>query len=156
MPGPGPTTAANTTWGAALLSAVSDSKVPQSRLDDMVRRILAAFYYLGQDKAYPPVLFSLLNNKTGGPDMQANHKEIARAVARDGIILLKNENGALPLRNPKSLAVIGYDAINNPDGVNACVDRACNNGTLAMGWGSGTADYPVSPFDKILLPVIVC
>lgn len=112
----------------------------------MVRRILAAFYYLGQDKEYPPILFSLLNNKGGGPDVQASHKEIARAVARDGIILLKNENQALPLIKPKSLTIIGYDAITNPDGANACVDRACNNGTLAMGWGSGTAEYPVSRF----------
>lgn len=144
MPGPGFLTEPNTSWGPALVSAVSDSKVPQSRLDDMVRRILAAFYYLGQDKSYPPTQFSFPGNTAGGPDVQANHKEIARSVARDGIVLLKNENGALPLKKPKSLAIIGYDAINNPDGPNACFDRACDNGTLAMGWGSGTADYPVS------------
>jgi Glycosyl hydrolase family 3 C-terminal domain len=61
----------------------------------------------------------------------------------DGIVLLKNDDGILPLNKPTSLAIIGYDAINNPDGINACEDRGCNNGTLAMGWGSGTAEYPV-------------
>ncbi|QDS75093.1 hypothetical protein FKW77_007013 [Venturia effusa] len=150
MPGPGPNNG-NISFGPALLAAVSDKKVPQSRLDDMVRRILAAFYYLGQEKAYPPVLFNIDNNKGGGPDVQANHKQIARAVARDGIILLKNDKGALPLKKPKSLAIIGFDAITNPNGANACVDRGCDDGTLAMGWGSGTADYPYlsSPFEAI-------
>jgi beta-glucosidase len=133
----------NSLWGPKLLEATG-SKVQQSRLDDMVRRILASWYYLGQDKDYPPVLFHAWNNVGGGPDVQGEHKKIARAVARDGIILLKNEGGALPVRKPKSLAIVGYDAITNPDGPNACVDRACNNGTLAMGWGSGTAEYPVS------------
>ncbi|TLD20875.1 hypothetical protein E2P81_ATG08539 [Venturia nashicola] len=149
-PGPGPSTG-QISWGDALLSAVSSSKVPQSRLDDMVRRILAGFYYLGQDKSYPPTRFSIKDNRGGGPDVQADHKEIARAVARDGIVLLKNENGALPLKKPKSLAIVGNDAINNPDGPNACSDRACNTGTLAMGWGSGTAEYPYlsAPFDAI-------
>jgi beta-glucosidase len=55
-------------------------------------------------------------------------------VARDGIVLLKNDDGTLPLNKSTSLAIIGYDAINNPDGINACEDRGCNNGTLAMGW----------------------
>jgi beta-glucosidase len=98
----------------------------------MVTRILASWYYLGQDKDYPPVKFNAWNNVTGGPDVQGEHKKVARAVARDGIILLKNEGQALPMSKPKSLAIVGYDAITNPDGANACVDRACNNGTLAV------------------------
>lgn len=27
-------------------------------------------------------------------------------------------------------------------GPNSCPDRGCDEGTLAMGWGSGTADFP--------------
>lgn len=77
--------------------------------------------------------------------MQGTHKTVARAIARDGIVLLKNTNNALPLKKPASLAIIGQDAIVNPAGPNACVDRQCNTGTLAMGWGSGTADFPVRP-----------
>lgn len=64
--------------------------------------------------------------------MQGNHKTVARAIARDGIVLLKNEGNALPLNKPATLAVVGYDAILNPQGANACVDRKCDNGTLAM------------------------
>jgi beta-glucosidase len=35
--------------------------------------------------------------------------------------------------------------------MNACADRGCNDGTLAMGWGSGTTEFPylVAPLDAI-------
>lgn len=42
-------------------------------------------------------------------------------MARDGIVLLKNTDGALPLKKPKSIAVIGSDAIVDPKGMNNCV-----------------------------------
>ncbi len=117
--------------------------VPQSRLDDMATRILAAWYFVGQDAGYPATSFSSWNGGGGGPDVQGTHKTVARAIARDGIVLLKNTGNALPLNKPASLAIIGSDAIVNPAGANACVDRGCNTGTLAMGWGSGTAEFPV-------------
>jgi beta-glucosidase len=147
-------------WGQALLSAVSSSvitilvqdtcrltfcrgSVPQSRLDDMATRILAAWYFVGQDSGYPSTTFNSWNGGGGGPNVQGTHKTTARKVARDGIVLLKNTDNALPLKKPASLAVIGSDAIVNPAGANACTDRGCNTGTLAMGWGSGTANFPV-------------
>ncbi|OJD36913.1 glycoside hydrolase family 3 protein [Diplodia corticola] len=144
-------------WGANLTAAVDAGDIAQERLDDMVVRILAAWYALGQDDPdYPPVTFNswAAEGQRGGfPAPQTQHNEIARAVARDGIVLLKNENGALPLDAAAagSLAIIGDDARLNPDGANACVDRACNNGTLAVGWGSGTSEFPylISPIDAI-------
>ncbi|EKG18323.1 Glycoside hydrolase family 3 [Macrophomina phaseolina MS6] len=138
-------------WGPNLTAAIAAGQVPQSRLDDMVKRILAAWYLLGQDEGYPPTLFSSWNGGTGGPDVQADHKNVARAIARDGTILLKNDNATLPLKAPASLAIIGQDAIVNPAGPNACADRACNTGHLAMGWGSGTTEFPylIAPLDAI-------
>ncbi|GFF97513.1 probable beta-glucosidase L [Aspergillus udagawae] len=138
-------------WGQNLEAAVANGSVPQSRLDDMVTRILAAWYLVGQDKGYPPVAFSSWNGGKANVDVTANHATVARAVARDSIVLLKNNQGALPLRKPKSLAIVGLDAIVNPAGPNACSDRGCNNGTLAMGWGSGTTQFPylVGPLDAI-------
>ena len=112
----------------------------------MATRILAAWYFLGQDGGYPSTSFSSWNGGNGGPDVQGNHKVTARKVARDGTVLLKNVDDALPLKRPASLAVIGSDAIVNPNGANACTDRGCTVGTLAMGWGSGTAEFPVSNF----------
>jgi beta-glucosidase len=99
----------------------------------MARRILASWYFLGQDQGYPTASgWTSWNGGVGGPNVQGDHKTIARAVARDGIVLLKNTNNALPLKKPASLAIIGQDAIVNPKGANSCVDRGCNTGTLAM------------------------
>lgn len=92
-----------------------------------------------------------------------DHDALARKIATEGIVLVKNENKFLPLsRNgtgmaPKSgdsklkVGIFGEDAFHNPDGNNACEDRACNKGTLAMGWGSGAVELPylVSPAEAL-------
>ncbi|EDN91985.1 hypothetical protein SS1G_07847 [Sclerotinia sclerotiorum 1980 UF-70] len=142
----------NFLWGNNLLNAVNAGTVPQTRLDDMALRILASWYFLGQDTNYPVVTgWSSWNGGVGGPNVSSDHNTVARAIARDGIVLLKNTNNALPLKKPASLAIIGQDAIVNPAGANSCTDRGCDTGTLAMGWGSGTADFPylVAPYDAI-------
>ena len=141
----------NFLWGQNLLNAVNSGQVPQARLDDMVRRILAAWYFVHQDQGYPATSFSSWNGGGGGPNVQGTHNVVARAIARDGIVLLKNTANALPLKKPASLALVGQDAIVNPAGPNACTDRGCDTGTLAMGWGSGTAQFPylVAPYDAI-------
>ncbi|KAF2674079.1 putative beta-glucosidase L [Microthyrium microscopicum] len=142
----------NVYWGKTLASSVP-GRVAESRLDDMVRRVLASWYYLGQDQGYPTTTVNSWKGGTGGPNVQKDHKDVARAVARDGIVLLKNDDNILPLKSPKSLAIIGQDAIVNPKGANACADRGCDDGTLAMGYGSGTAEYPYlsAPLDAIKL-----
>lgn len=63
----------NELWGPALVSAVPGT-VPQSRLDNMVTRILAAWYLAGQDSGYPSVTWSSWNGGAGGPNAQADHK----------------------------------------------------------------------------------
>ncbi len=130
-------------WGPQLNSAINSGSVSKARLDDMARRVLASWYYTGQDGSYPAI-----NIKA---NVQASHKDNVRAVARDGIVLLKNANGALPLAKPKKLAVIGSSAVVNSQGMNACKDQGCNTGALGMGWGSGTANYPyfTSPHDAL-------
>lgn len=67
---------------------------------------------------------------------------LIRTIGAASTVLLKNERNALPLKGPKSIAVIGSGAGANSDGPNACSDRSCNKGVLAMGWGSGTANFP--------------
>ncbi|MDQ2704676.1 MAG: glycoside hydrolase family 3 C-terminal domain-containing protein, partial [Pseudomonadota bacterium] len=80
-----------------LRQAYAEGKLPKERLSDMVRRILHSAYAVGIDKweAAPAV------------DM-ATHNEIALEMARQGIVLLKNES-ALPLAadKPLKIAVIG-------------------------------------------------
>jgi beta-glucosidase len=101
----------------ALQSAVSSGQVQQSRVDDMVKRILAAWYKVGQDKGYPTASFN--SWKIGNYNVGGNHKDNVRKMARDGIVLLKNTANALPLKKPKSIAVIGSDSIVAPKGANA-------------------------------------
>ncbi|KAI1453825.1 glycoside hydrolase family 3 protein [Annulohypoxylon moriforme] len=130
-------------WGSKLTQAVSSGEVPQSRLDDMVRRILAAWYLLGQDSGYPATNLNA--------NVQGTHKTNIRATARDGIVLLKNEGNILPLKKPAKLGLVGSAAVVNPQGMNSCADQGCNSGALGMGWGSGTAPYPYfsAPADAI-------
>jgi beta-glucosidase len=142
----------NVYWGQNLQSAVNSGQVSQSRLDDMVTRILASWYLVGQDQGYPSVSWSSWNGGNGGPNVQTSaHQAVARQIASDGVVLLKNSESALPLSTSASLALIGQDAIVNPSGANACTDRGCNTGHLAMGWGSGTAEFPylIAPYDGI-------
>ncbi|KAI2602661.1 glycoside hydrolase family 3 protein [Hypoxylon sp. NC1633] len=145
-------------WGGALTEAVLSGTVPQWRLDDMVIRIMAAFYKVGRDTKQTDINYSSWTYETEGPqywaaklgnttvnkhvDVQADHGDLVREIGAKAAVLFKNVGKALPLVKPKSIAVIGEDAQDNPDGPNGCVDRICNNGTLAMGWGSATAEYP--------------
>ncbi|KAF4620126.1 hypothetical protein G7Y89_g14696 [Cudoniella acicularis] len=130
----------NIYWGTALQSAVSSKQVSSARLDDMVKRILASWYLTKQDQNYPAT--TVVKGGTGGRNVQGNNGTIAKNVARDGIVLLKNAGNLLPLKKPKSIAIVGSGAVANPKGINSCTDNGCNTGTLTMGWGSGTATLP--------------
>ena len=154
-------------WGANLTLAVINGTVPEWRLDDMATRIVAAWYKVGRDQTQIPINFDAWTLDTYGNEhdlvglgyeqvnehvnVQDDHASLVRNIASRGTVLLKNENNALPLKRPRFVAVIGNDAGDNPDGPNACADRGCDSGTLAQGWGSGTANYPylVSPASAI-------
>ncbi|KAF8575983.1 glycoside hydrolase family 3 protein [Ramaria rubella] len=158
---PDPDNTTNSWWGSALIQSVNNGSVPLSRVDDMVTRTMAAFYKMGQDSGYPAVNFDY-NSETsvlGGQvvnehvNVQGDHYKLIREIGAAGTILLKNTNGALPLniKNIKRIAIFGSDAGPNPDGPNGCSDRGCDQGTLAMGWGSGTANFPylIDPLSAI-------
>ncbi|KAJ7445265.1 glycoside hydrolase superfamily [Mycena latifolia] len=149
---PDPATATNSWWGAALIEMVNNGSVPEARVDDMVTRTIATWFKMGQDSDYPDVSFSQLTQATflNGElvnehiNVQADHYKLIREIGAASTILLKNTNGALPLKvqDIKRIGIFGSDAGPNPDGPNGCGDRNCSQGTLAMGWGSGTANFP--------------
>lgn len=92
--------------------------------------------------------YTLVNHHV---DVQTGHAAHIRETAVKGTVLLKN-TGALPLTGSEKLtAVFGSDAAENQYGPNGCADRGCDNGTLAMGWGSGTANFPylITPLEAI-------
>ena len=146
-------------FGGNLTISVLNGTIPEWRIDDMVTRIMAAYYYVGRDTHQVPISFSSWTLDTYGPihyqvesptglinehvDVRGDHKNIIREVGRASIVLLKNTNNALPLSgNERQIGLFGEDAGSNPYGANGCSDRGCDNGTLAMGWGSGTANFP--------------
>ena len=65
--------------------------------------------------------------------------------------MLKNTNTALPLKNPRSIVVVGNGASSAVNGPNGFADRGGLDGVLAMGWGSGTAPFPylISPLEAL-------
>lgn len=87
--------------------------------------------------------------------MRNDHHILARTIATESIVLLKNVGGALPFKSgkgaKKAITIFGSDAGPNPLGPNGCIDRICNNGTLGQGWGSGSAEYTyqITPLEAI-------
>ena len=156
-------------WMYDLTRSVLNGSVPVDRLNDMATRIVAAWYQFGQDEDYPEPNFSTTTSERVGDlyaaafpfsprgvvnefvNVQDDHYLVARQIAQDAITMLKNDDSLLPLDTSAPLFVFGTGAEENPDGPNSCMDRACNKGTLGMGWGSGTVDYPYfdSPIEEL-------
>lgn len=175
-------------YGEQLTIAVLNGSVPASRLNDMAARIVASWYQLGQDKwdsdgpnfsSWTDDEYGKLHDGSSSPQDQVivnkfveaesgDSKKIARQVAAEAITLLKNDDQILPLDaslssiraagSVKKIALVGDDA-GPGKGPNYCDDRACNQGTLAVGWGSGATEFtylvnPLSAINKTLDPAV--
>ena len=142
MPG-GIATGTASYFGANLTAYVENGTIPDARVDDMATRILASWYLLGQDSPdYPTTNFNAvypLDEATNEHiDVQGDHGELVREIDRSSIVLLKNVNGALPLKRPRKLVLIGSDAAPaHVAGPNGFSNQAGVDGVLAVGWGSG-------------------
>ncbi|KAJ3401673.1 hypothetical protein HDU80_005819 [Chytriomyces hyalinus] len=132
-------------------------QIPEARLDEMVVRILSTMYQFGQNDKFPKVGFNSFKDVRPKNEYNYDYRfkrnaEVARKVAAASIVIIRNEGGVLPLKNEQGLkvAIVGEDA-RAPRVLNEFELQANNDGTLAQGWGSGTADYPylISPVDGI-------
>jgi beta-glucosidase len=88
-----------------LKALVAEGKVPPSRIDDAVSRILRIKFQMGLfDKTG-------VNPKLTAAVGSAKHREVARECVRQSLVLLKNSDHALPLsKNLKHLHVMGRAA----------------------------------------------
>ncbi|KAI5358252.1 Putative glycoside hydrolase, family 3, glycoside hydrolase family 3 domain, immunoglobulin [Septoria linicola] len=147
-------------YGTNLTVAVLNGTVPAWRIDDAALRIVSALLYVGGEIEREPENFQSWTTDTYGPlhyfpgeggiqlinqhfNVQGDHGKLIRQWGAESTVLLKNVNGTLPLTGKEPLtAVFGNDAGPNLAGPNSCSDRGCDNGTLGMAWGSGSAEFP--------------
>ncbi len=77
-----------------LLELVKEEKVPMTRIDDAVTRILRVKFAMGlMDKSRSPLADRSLHKTFGS----AKHRQVARECVRQSLVLLKNEKRTLPL-----------------------------------------------------------
>ena len=95
----------NCGFGKPLLEAVRKGTVPESFIDDKVTRILRMYDRIGILDGDGDVVRGFQRNTP-------EHRAIAREVAEEGMVLLKNEGGILPLdpKKVKSILVTGPNA----------------------------------------------
>jgi beta-glucosidase len=158
-------------FGMNITQAVQNGSLPESRLDDMVLRVMTPYYFLQQNSGYPTIDASSAQLNNYNPansnytwdlsgeksrDVRDGNAQLIRKLGAEATVLLKN-TGSLPLKSPKNIAVFGNDAPEVTTGLyNQAVYRYSASegfdiGTLAVGGGSGAGrfTYLVSPLDAI-------
>lgn len=84
----------------AMRDAVKQGAVPESAIDDKVRRLLRLIYEMGWDKS---------ERKELRPSKEdPKSAEVSLEMARQGMVLLTNRKGLLPLKNAQRVALTGF------------------------------------------------
>jgi len=96
------------------VSALVPGTVPQDRIDDAARRILVAKCEMGLLDGNMHLVDRSLTAKVGS----AEHRAIARQAVAESLVVLKNDNGALPLS--KDVAGIALGGKTGDDIGNQC------------------------------------
>ncbi|KAK6453911.1 beta-glucosidase [Scheffersomyces xylosifermentans] len=161
-------------WGPLLTKAVYNGTLSQDRLNDMATRILAPFFAVDtislptEDDV--PNFSSWTFHSYGqefmyqhyGPIVQQNWHQEARSnfsdktalsVAREAVVLLKNNGHNLPIAKSdgvRRVLLAGIGAGADPKGFN-CKDQRCVEGVLTSGWGSSAVNNPfvITPYEAI-------
>jgi beta-glucosidase len=85
----------------SIKAGVEQQIIPISRIDDAVRRILRIKFRFGLfDNPYSSATFRSQTNSTAS-------KAVARESVRKSLVLLKNEDGVLPLKKAERIVVVG-------------------------------------------------
>lgn len=135
-------------FGTALSQAVASGRVPLSRLDDMARRILRSLFAAGV--VDHPI------RETPAPIDFAADARVAGADEAEGIVLLKNAGGVLPLaRNVKRLLIVGGHADRGviSGGGSSTVFPVGGNAVLGLeprGWPGPVVYLPSAPVGAMM------
>lgn len=161
-------------WGPLLTKAVYNYTFPQWRLNDMATRILAPFFAIDSislpsenelpnfsswthhtyGQQYPFQHYGSINQQNWHVDARSQFSdETALNVAREAIVLLKNQAQNLPISKEdgiRRLLIAGVGAAADAKGFN-CKDQRCVDGVLTSGWGSAAVNNPyvITPYEAI-------
>lgn len=115
------------------LTHVQDGTIPMERLDDAVRRILRVKIAYGLfDKPKPSLRAGAGDTSLLG---SAVHRDVARRAVRQSLVLLKNNDGVLPLKAGQTVLVVG-------DGADS-ISKVSGGWTLSwQGGGYDNAHFP--------------
>jgi beta-glucosidase len=87
--------------------AVNNGDIPESRVDEAVRRILRVKFALGLFEHPMP------DEKYQETVRSREHLDLARQAVRESLVLLKNENNALPLKKDAPVIFIAGEGAND-------------------------------------------
>ncbi len=87
--------------------AVNNGDIPKSRVDEAVRRILRVKFALGLFEHPMP------DTKYQGTVRSREHLDLARQAVRESLVLLKNENNALPLSKDTPVIFVAGEGAND-------------------------------------------
>lgn len=90
-------------YAAALMKLVQSGAVPVARLDEAVRRVLRLKNELG---LFEDPYHGASEARAGEVVLRADHRALARKIVAESLVLLKNQDGLLPLRKGK-IAFVG-------------------------------------------------
>ncbi|GAB2502487.1 glycoside hydrolase family 3 protein [Algoriphagus taiwanensis] len=106
-------------------NGVLDGSIAEERINDAVRRILKQKFRFGLfENPYPD---KSLINVIG----ISEHRSVARQAVRESLVLLKNENQALPLKRTSKIVVVGKFADNS----------GLQSGGWTVNWQGTTENY---------------
>ncbi|CAN7215402.1 putative glycoside hydrolase [Pseudoxanthomonas sp. LjRoot143] len=94
------------------IAQVKSGEIPQARIDDAVTRILRVKLRAGLWEHKPSA------SQHAGKLESLVHRDLARRAARESLVLLKNDGGALPLKKNQRVLLMGKsaDSISNQTG----------------------------------------
>ncbi len=119
-----------------LKQLVNEGSVPQSRIDDAVKRILAVKFRLNLFEK--PYATNALVDSLGAK----SHRTLARQAVRESLVLLKNSGGMLPLsKSSGTILVAGQKAKD--------IGSQCGGWTITWQGGTGAITKGTTIFDAI-------
>ncbi len=111
-----------------LKTLVDEGKVPLSRIDDAVSRILRVKFAMGlMNAAHSPLADRTLHKSFGS----AEHRAVARQCVRQSMVVLKNDNHTLPISRAASRILVAGRSAHN-------IGNQCGGWTIR--WQGQTGD----------------